>query len=591
MKTQRLLFAVLLATIILTYIQVAPSQAITIEKTRTFTSSSTDGYLETIDVTAYGDARNQSAADNKYASQTTWRVGQYKDVSSIYYVYRAYLYFDTSLLPPDASFSEATLSLYLSSDDSDTDYNVSIQNGQPTYPHDPLEKADYNLDYYSGDGGNRSTSTLTSGYWNITLTSTGITWLSLDGTTKLCVRSNHDIDNTAPTQKEYAIFYAAEQGADKAPKLYVTYTCEGYRYILHGPYYENGGVYPGIVNVTMNRQCEDSYLFILNGTGGVDEEIIQIEQQAISFTWNITEEAFNQTRTYCLTTESFEEIYVYVPNPDTPFYLYTFTVTDFMGVTNGYIETLIIVGDTSRTVERQSLAVINCVPFWMMFGYSYTLRLVCDEGTYTWGAFTALTEETQNLVITPGMFPTTWTGYNVTVAARRMNTTWIQSNYTDSQTLTSWVYWNITYRQGYTWQTAYTINNTGNTHTVNWHSADETTSYLVTVTASRDEETLTWSFPCPRPETTTNPWTEGFNVLGTWPIPAGNVLGLGIVLMCFGVFSYVSRDVGTVVAVLLAMTLTFIGWLQISWSLLALALIIAVLAAIRVRKKEEPLTT
>ena len=560
-------------------------KAAAIEITREITSSNNDGEIYRSSYLSYSDARN-STTGTVLDDSSSFMVGQ--SYSGDYFVFRGFVFFDTSIIPSGVNITSALLAVYRYDDYSDDDFNVTIQNGQPTYPHTPLESGDYYHARYSGNGGQLNTSAMSSGYNNITLTELG--WINVNGTTKLCLRSSRDIGNIAPTQDEFISINSNEAGESYAPKLYVTYETEGYKYILHGPYYENGEAYDGVVNVTLYRQTESPYHFNLPNGSVQNTYTVQIEEQGIYFSWNISSTEQNKTRTFALTDSTFEELYIFVPDPDEPFYLYTFTITDFVGVTDGHLETLINVNGTNRIVERQSIMVVNAVPFWMTWAHSYTLRLICDEGTYTWGSFTALSEAEQNLMITQGMFPETYEGMNVTVNARRMNATHIQINYTDNQNETYWVHIAIKYKSGYSWITAYSTNNTGNTQQINWYSAESTKDYKVTVTALRDT-TETWSFPCPKPETTTNPWEGLLDILGTFPFPASNLIGLGIVLCVFGVFSYATIDVGCVVAVLTAMFLTYIGWLQISWSLLAFALVISLFVAIRIRKRKEPLTT
>ena len=359
-----------------------------------------------------------------------------------------------------------------------------------------------------------------------------------------------------------------------------------YQYIIHGPYYENGIVANCTTSLTLHRQTESPSNFVFDGTDGQEDTVtMQAERKAWFLTWNAS--AYNVTRVYYLTNAFVEEIWIYVSHPDTPIYLYTFTITDFAGVTNAYLETIINVNGQNRVVERHRLDMLGPVPFWMYWANRYDLRLICDQGSYTWGGFIALTENNQNLIITKDMFPTSYLGMNVTVKALRMNSTWIQTNYTDAQTKTSWVKVDIQYRQGYGWTTVYTINNTGNTHKIDWFLADGKTDYVVKVTALRNGDLKTWSFNCPKLGVPENPFEGLFESLGNWPIPPSQIAGLFIVLAVFAVFSYAYMPLGCVLGVLTAMFLTYIGWLQISWSLLDLSMVIAIFAVVSQAKKWE----
>jgi hypothetical protein len=188
-------------------------------------SSSSDGGAYNQGV-SYSTVRTASTASSIFTSASYIALGQYYEHTSLlYFIYRGYLYFDTSTIPSWATITSVTLSIYIKSDYSTTDFNATIVNGQPVYPHDPLVSTDYYYGYYSGTGGTKSTSTITGlGYWNITLTSTGIGWITKEGITKLCLRSSRDINGDTPTMSEEFIqFYSNEQGASYAPKLYITY--------------------------------------------------------------------------------------------------------------------------------------------------------------------------------------------------------------------------------------------------------------------------------------------------------------------------------------------------------------------------------
>ena len=91
-----------------------------------------------------------------------------------------------------------------------------VQNGQPTYPHDPFVVADYDMDHYSGNGGEIAGSEITEYEWNnITLNDDGLSWINAGGTTKLVLRSQRDIDGTDPTAYEYVV-------SNSPPLLYLT---------------------------------------------------------------------------------------------------------------------------------------------------------------------------------------------------------------------------------------------------------------------------------------------------------------------------------------------------------------------------------
>lgn len=200
--------------------------------TTTFYTTSSDGYIWDKD-TSYTTVHDSTSGT---VDSTRVRVGQqYNTSSGYYYVMRAFVFFDTSTLPDNATITSAILSLYCGNDASDTDFDIVLQNGQPTYPHDPLQSADFLYSYYSGNGGSLNTSGIVNlAYNDLTLNSTGIGWISTTGTTKLCLKSSRDINNNTPTGFEDVSFETYENGSDYQPKLTVTYDPVSVSYEITG---------------------------------------------------------------------------------------------------------------------------------------------------------------------------------------------------------------------------------------------------------------------------------------------------------------------------------------------------------------------
>jgi hypothetical protein len=192
---------------------------VVIDPTLSVNSLSNDGYIWKSDKT-YNTA--WSAPSGTVDSSSTYlSIGQTLS-SSVYYLYRGFVLFDTSSLPSNAYLDSAVLSLYKKDDFSTTDFLLTIQNGQPTYPHNPLQATDYGKSLYSGNGGSLNTANFVNGRNNITLTN--LSWVNKIGTTKLCLRSSRDISGTTPTGNEYVNVYSANaplQG--EVPKLIITY--------------------------------------------------------------------------------------------------------------------------------------------------------------------------------------------------------------------------------------------------------------------------------------------------------------------------------------------------------------------------------
>jgi len=192
---------------------------VVIDPTLTVYSISSDGHIYNSG-TSYTTvhAASTGTVDGSGAYIT---IGQKKIFPGTYYIYRGFVFFNTSTLPSNAYLDDATLSLYKKDDYSTTDFDITIQNGQPTYPRNPMQSADYNKNYYSGNGGTLSTSGFTSGYNAIRMNN--LSWINKTGITKLCLRSSRDISGTEPTGNEYVNVHSSEFLGMCPPKLVINY--------------------------------------------------------------------------------------------------------------------------------------------------------------------------------------------------------------------------------------------------------------------------------------------------------------------------------------------------------------------------------
>lgn len=583
------LFSVFLICIfILAFIMpMLPTAKADITATRTFIASANDAYIEEFS-NVYSTAHNSVSA-TLWNYQYTNYLGQRLVDGVTYYIWRAFLYFDTSSIPDGVTIDSAVLSLYVATDYSTTNFNVTIQNGQPIYPHNPPENNDYYYTQYSGDGGNRNTSTVSgAGYWNITLSTDGLAWIQDDQTTKLCLRSNNDINSNPPTTNEWLEIYSKEQGDSYAPILYVTYTTSGeYTYNFYGPYVDGtGGVYGGHVSCTVYQSYNVSESFELDGSGGADSASIAFEQAAIMVAWNITDSG-NYTRTYYFDGSTTEDVYIFVPSPDLPIGLYTFTVTDFRGITDGYVEVLTNLGTGSKIVSRKPVDSINPISFYLSWSVAYQVRVVCNEGTLNVGTFTALDQANQNIIIAYDSFPVTYYGWNATVSCARINSTLIQMNYTDNAAATVWVNLDVTVQNILGHSTAYSVNNTGSSVQVNWNLADPSTDYLATVTFYRSGGTYIYKFACPAPrEGNTNPWAF-------LPEPYCYAVAIALAVVAGLVFSYFYVAAGAWAMVGFGVFFAAIGWLPQTagtWGVLGFGGLVAGIITIAEFRKTERFT-
>jgi len=194
---------------------------VVIDPTLTVYSSSSDGHI-TNNSKQYATVRNATSGGVS-SSGSSFCIGQQYSpfLANPYVIWRGFVFFNTSAITSNCVITNATLSLYKNSDFSSTDFNIVVQNGQPTYPHNPMQSGDYNRNHYSGNGGSLNTVNFHDGYNNISLTN--YSWINKNGMTKLCLRSSRDINGNTPTGNEYVSVYANEGESGKQPKLRIEY--------------------------------------------------------------------------------------------------------------------------------------------------------------------------------------------------------------------------------------------------------------------------------------------------------------------------------------------------------------------------------
>ncbi len=134
-------------------------------------------------------------------------------ISGQYIIQRRQVVVTTEDIPSGATITAAELHFHVSLYNLHTEggsFDIVIQNGQPTYPHDPLELADYDKSKYSGDGGSIGSGSIVAGGWStITLNATGRSWIQTGpgAVTKLMLRSSRDIAGTPQGDKSEALLY------------------------------------------------------------------------------------------------------------------------------------------------------------------------------------------------------------------------------------------------------------------------------------------------------------------------------------------------------------------------------------------------
>jgi hypothetical protein len=267
-------------------------------------------------------------------------------------------------------------------------------------------------------------------------------------------------------------------------------------------------------------------------------------------------------------------------------------LSDFVGISDAYLETIIHVNGTDRIIERQPTDASNPVPFYLCFGHHYNIRLTCDKGTYTWENIIPLMNYEISIIVTSDLFTQTYPYTNVTATATRMNASWVEASYDDDEQETISVTLRLVYFADDSNNTLTTENTTTvaaqQTFTVDWLDLNETRNYYLNITATRSNDTLNYFLSAPAPQTAArNEWAAMLDMLGVWPVPTQYIVGAVIILVCMAVFSTATIAGGCIMTTLVAGFLNLIGWMNTSWNLITLAGALSILFIFVDWKKKE----
>ena len=288
MPRKNSLICVVIALFLFSFVFTLPKVQAT-ATSATFYSSLSDGCIQRHG-TVYSTVRTDGAGDTPEIVNYL-RVGQdYSD--SNYYIFRSYVYFDTSSIPDSATILTANLRLY--STGSGVNTEVYVLSGMPTYPHDPLVAGDYDYSVYNSGAGNSLCYAGSPSYQTIGLTSTGISWINKAGWTKFCLRSYNDVYGNEPTGLEEIYFFQADwTGTNFDPKLDITYNEAP---VNVGFSLSNPSI--GTQGVLAQKQVYNFRAMVSDAQGGTDLNYVDmtLDQggQILRFRWTESTDAFSE---------------------------------------------------------------------------------------------------------------------------------------------------------------------------------------------------------------------------------------------------------------------------------------------------------
>jgi len=196
--------------------------------TVTITGDLADGVLNKSDAN-YATCHNATIADlDPEQDPEHLAIGQVFS-AAMYSINRAGIIFNIGDIPLNANIISAVIKLSCDTGGKamvGTNFDIVIQDGQPTYPHKPMIKEDYNKNFYHNNGGSINTADVVEESYDndITLNPNGIAWINKGDWTKFILRSNREIAGIVPTGAEGIEFLAANYHENTKPKLVITYT-------------------------------------------------------------------------------------------------------------------------------------------------------------------------------------------------------------------------------------------------------------------------------------------------------------------------------------------------------------------------------
>lgn len=143
-------------------------------------------------------------------------------LTASYWIQRAFLFFDTSGLPPGTTIADAYLSIYVTAmwREFVANPHIYITEGVQDDPIIPTNYGDQLP--YTTVGGEADLASLTPGaYRQIPFTNAGLPFITLGGITKLCLRSEIDVLDipVLPVYNNFIFFSSQQKGTTVVPFL------------------------------------------------------------------------------------------------------------------------------------------------------------------------------------------------------------------------------------------------------------------------------------------------------------------------------------------------------------------------------------
>jgi len=269
-----------------------------------------------------------------------------------------------------------------------------------------------------------------------------------------------------------------------------------------------------------------------------------------------------------------------VTYPDGDDYTYSFTVKDLTGNvgTDSFLEAYRIINGSETLISRMPIEQPNAVPMNLVFGRTYRMKIRFGDGsTYDWGYLIPGSDTTITLLLRVVEFSDgAQILYNhITVDAVR-TTGLITVDYLDDRNNTIWANVSIRIRNGAVVQT-YSRNN--ESYTINYAGFNDSLGYIVTVTGQHSDFGV-WGRTFILDQSFTFPDAPDFS--GIFGDAISNFIPFLLVCVTILIFPVSMQPIGLLGGGVMASMLSFFGWADWTFNLLAFYWFIAIIVNLTV---------
>jgi hypothetical protein len=363
-------------------------------------------------------------------------------------------------------------------------------------------------------------------------------------------------------------------------------------YTVTGPYWEDGTVAAANVSLVWSYPNGAIYRSWLNSSGVTpDSDVINSNQAVEQVLW--IEDGETDTQRYIDfdpedTSQSFK---IVIPSSLFASYYYYVQVSDFAGVSSAYLQSKRVIAGVPSVVEQRSLNWTGDHTLLLAQWATYTLSVVCEEGTYSESYMAGDPTVVHSIILPSGLFSEDFEA-GAEVTAERYNSTEIivSQGYPEAADYSNLTIWHLDEYSLSNWQIVdYQEDYGAGNFTLYWNNGVEGQDYFVDVTVAIGSVLYVWNFSCPdqRSYESIDDLIFAVGSFGDFGVDPAGLIAFAICLILAGCFSYANSAMGMAVTLLGAVVLSIIGVYEFALANLGLGAFFVWLCHILEGKKYE----